>query len=39
MSILQTMHFESGLLIVQATGVFSLDEAKRAFLDMLGAAV
>ena len=31
------MHFESGLLNVEAMGAFSLDEAKRAFLEMLGA--
>ena len=37
MSIRQKMHFESGLLNVEATGEFSLDEAKRAFLEMLGA--
>ena len=37
MSILQEMHFESGLLNVVATGEFSMDEAKRAFLEMLGA--
>jgi hypothetical protein len=37
MSILQRMHFESGLLNVDATGEFSLEEAKRAFLEMLGA--
>jgi hypothetical protein len=37
MSILQEMHFESGLLNVVARGEFSLEEAKRAFLEMLGA--
>lgn len=37
MSISQKMHFESGLLNVEATGAFSLDEAERAFLEMLGA--
>ena len=37
MSILQQMQFESGLLNVVATGEFSLVEAKRAFLEMLGA--
>ena len=31
------MQFESGLLNVVATGEFSLEEAKRAFLEMLGA--
>ena len=38
MSILQEIHFESGLLNVDARGEFSLKEAKRAFLEMLGAA-
>ena len=38
MSILQEIHFESGLLKVDAKGEFSLKEAKRAFLEMLGAA-
>jgi hypothetical protein len=37
MSILQVMHFESGLLKVDARGEFSLEEAKRAFLEMLEA--
>jgi hypothetical protein len=37
MSILQKMHFESGLLKVDARGDFSLEEAKRAFLEMLEA--
>jgi hypothetical protein len=37
MSILQEMRFESGLLNVVAKGEFSLEEAKRAFLEMLGA--
>ena len=37
MSILQEIHFESGLLKVDARGEFSLEEAKRAFLEMLGA--
>jgi hypothetical protein len=37
MSIKQEMHFESGLLRVDARGEFSLEEAKRAFLEMLGA--
>lgn len=31
------MHFESGLLRVDATGEFSLEEAGRAFLEMLEA--
>jgi hypothetical protein len=39
MSIRQEMHFESGLLKVVATGEFSLEEAKRAFLEMLEAVV
>jgi hypothetical protein len=37
MSILQDIHFESGFLNVHARGEFSLEEAKRAFLEMLGA--
>jgi len=37
MSIQQKMHFESGLLRVDARGEFSLEEAKRAFLEMLRA--
>ena len=37
MSVLQEMHFESGLLTVVARGEFSLEEAQRAFLEMLGA--
>ena len=37
MSILQEIHFESGLLNVDAKGEFSLEEAKWAFLEMLGA--
>ena len=39
MSIWQAMHFESGLLKVEAMGEFSLEEAKRAFLEMLEAVV
>src|SRR5262245_66205719 len=39
MSIQQRMHFESGVLHVDATGEFSLEEAKRAFLEMLEAVV
>ena len=31
------MHFDSGLLHVDATGEFSLEEAKRNFLELLGA--
>lgn len=37
MSILQEIHFESGLLNVVARGEFLLEEAKRAFLEILGA--
>lgn len=37
MSIRQDIHFESGLLRVEATGLFSLEEATRAFLEVLGA--
>jgi len=33
----QKIHFESGLLTVDATGEFSLEEAKQAFLEMLAA--
>ena len=31
------MHFESGLLSVDASGDFALEDAKLAFLEMLGA--
>lgn len=31
------MHYESGLLVVDASGEFSLKEAKRAFVEMLEA--
>jgi hypothetical protein len=37
MSILQEMHFESGVLKVDVRGEFSLQEAKRTFLEMLEA--
>ena len=37
MSLQQKMHFESGLLTVDASGEFSLEEAKRAFREMLAA--
>ena len=37
MSIQQKMHFQSGLLKVDASGEFSLEDAKQAFLEMLGA--
>jgi hypothetical protein len=39
MGIRQKIHFESGLLNVDASGEFSLDEAKGAFLEMIGAVV
>ena len=35
MSIQQNMHFESGLLSVEASGDFSLENAKQAFLGIL----
>ena len=38
MSIRQEMHFQYGVLRVDATGEFSLEDAKRAFLEMLDAA-
>ena len=37
MTIQQNMHFESGLLRVDASGEFSLTGAKQAFLEMLEA--
>src|SRR5262245_8846800 len=37
MSIRQEMHCESGLLKVEASGEFSLEEAKRTFLEILEA--
>ena len=37
MSIQQNMHFQSGLLKVDASGEFSLEDAKQAFREMLGA--
>ncbi len=37
MGLQQEIHFESGLLTVDAKGEFSLEEAKRAFLEMLAA--
>src|SRR5262245_52897281 len=37
MSIQQQMRFEADLLKVEANGEFSLEEAKRAFQEMLGA--
>jgi len=39
MSIRQNLHFRSGLLNVVADGEFSLQDAKQAFLEMLGAVV
>ena len=39
MSLQQKIHFESGLLSVDASGDFSLEDAKLAFLEMLGAVV
>ena len=39
MSLQQKMHFESGLLSVDASGEFSLEDAKQAFLEMLEAVV
>ena len=35
MGMLQEVHFESGVLNIKATGEFSLEEAKRAFVEML----
>lgn len=37
MSIRQRMHFQSGLLTIEADGEFSLEEAKSTFVEMLGA--
>ena len=37
MGIEQNMHFQSGLLSVNASGEFSLEDAKQAFLEMLEA--
>ena len=37
MTIQQNMHFQSGLLSVDASGEFSLEDAKQAFLEMLEA--
>jgi hypothetical protein len=37
MSIQQNMHFQSGLLSVDASGEFSLEDAKQAFLELLKA--
>ena len=36
MNIRQQMRFESGFLKIEASGEFSLEEAKRTFLEMLG---
>ena len=37
MSMQQNMHFQSGLLSVDASGEFSLEDAKQAFLELLKA--
>ncbi len=37
MSMQQNMHFQSGLLSVDASGEFSLQDAKQAFLELLKA--
>src|SRR4029078_8944208 len=37
MSIQHNMHFQSGLLSVDASGEFSLEDAKQAFLELLKA--
>ena len=37
MSMQQNMHFQSGLLSVEAGGEFSLEDAKQAFLELLEA--
>ena len=39
MSIQQNMHFQSGLLSIDASGEFSLEDAKQAFLELLEAVV
>ena len=39
MSIKQNIQFQSGLLTVDASGDFSLEDAEQAFLEMLGAVV
>jgi len=39
LSIQQKMHFESGLLSVDASGEFSLEDAKQAFLELHGSVV
>src|SRR5688572_27499692 len=39
MSIQQNMHFESGLLHVDASGEFSLEDAKQVFREMLEVVV
>jgi hypothetical protein len=38
-SIQHNIHFESGLLRVDASGEFSLEDAKQCFLELLGAVV
>ena len=37
MSMQQNMHFQSGLLSIDASGEFSLQDAKQAFLELLKA--
>jgi hypothetical protein len=37
MSIQQNMHFQSGLLSIDASGEFSLEDAKQAFFELLNA--
>ena len=39
MSLQHNMHFVSGLLSVEASGAFSLEDAKQGFLELLGAVV
>ena len=39
MSIQHSIHFESGLLRVDVSGEFSLEDAKQGFLELLGAVV
>jgi hypothetical protein len=39
MTIQQKMHFESGLLRVEASGEFSLEDAKQAFREMIEVVV
>ena len=39
MSLQHNMYFESGLLRIDASGEFLLEDAKHAFLELLGAVV